>query len=298
MGVATRPAEAPLPTIRPMLLDAGALPADDTRHLYEVKYDGWRAIVYADRGALRVVTRRGNEIAARLPELAAMAERIRRRRAILDAELVVVGADGKPSFAGMSERMSGEGQGAVCLMLFDLLHLDGDDLTRRPLEERKRALGDLELHGDAWRTVSYSVGNGAALLAAAREQRLEGLIAKRLGSRYAPGRRTRDWIKIKNFEARPMVIGGWLAHSDGTYGVLVGDRDGDALRFGGVVDIGIGPNLIAVLQTIESPRTPFARGPLPRGARHCQPRLVCEVRYLAGSDALRHATLREVRVAD
>jgi bifunctional non-homologous end joining protein LigD len=151
---------------------------------------------------------------------------------------------------------------------------------------------------DAWRTVSYSVGNGAALLAAARDQRLEGRIAKRLGSKYTPGRRTRDWIKIKNLESREMVMGGWLAHSDGTYGVLVGDRDGDTLTFGGVVDIGIGPNLIAALQTIEQPHTPFARGPIPRGARHCQPRLMCEVRYLAGSDALRHATLRDVRVVD
>jgi len=202
--VATRTADKPLPIIRPMLLESGALPEDDARHLYEVKYDGWRAMVYADRGALRIVTRRGNEISPRLPELAPMAERIKRRRAILDAEIVVIGADGKPDFAGMSEKMAGEGQGTVCLMLFDLLHLDGDDLTRRPLEERKRALSDLDLNGAAWRTVSYSVGNGAALLAAARDQRLEGLIAKRLGSKYTPGRRTRDWIKIKNFESREM----------------------------------------------------------------------------------------------
>ena len=71
-----------------MLLESGALPEDDARHLYEVKYDGWRAIIYADRGALRIVTRRGNEISARLPELAPMAERIKRRRAILKVDVL------------------------------------------------------------------------------------------------------------------------------------------------------------------------------------------------------------------
>jgi bifunctional non-homologous end joining protein LigD len=284
-----------LPVIKPMLLESGKLPEDDARYLYEVKYDGWRAIVYVERGELRVVTRRGNEIAHRLPELVPMADQLKRHRAILDAEIVVVGADGKPDFAAMSERMSGDGGGTICLMLFDLLHLDGENLMPRPLEDRKRHLGELDLNGNAWRTVSYSIGNGAALLAASREQRLEGLIAKRLGSKYTPGRRTREWMKVKNFETREMVIGGWLAHRDGTFGVLVGDRVREALVFGGVVDIGIGPNLISVLESIEQERSPFAQR-LPRGTRHCLPKLVCEVKYLAGSAALRHATLHDVRV--
>jgi hypothetical protein len=77
-------------------------------------------------------------------------------------------------------------------------------------------------------------------------------------------------IKVKSFEQRQMVIGGWLAHSDGTYGVLVDDLDGGALLFAGIVDIGIGPTLIAALETIEQPATPFARQPPPRGCR--QPR--------------------------
>jgi bifunctional non-homologous end joining protein LigD len=296
MHVQARGHSSPLPTIRPMLLESGRVPDDDARHLFEVKYDGWRVITYVDKGALRVVTRRGREIADQLRELVPMAARLKRRQVILDGELVVVGADGKPDFAGMSERMSGQGRGRIGLMLFDVLYLDGETLVRRALEERKRVLGELELNGEAWHTVSYSVGNGAALLAASREERLEGLIGKRLGSKYTPGRRTRDWVKIKNFETREMVVGGWLAHSDGTYGVLVGDRRDNVLVFGGVVDIGIGPQLIAALETIQQTRTPFAPGPLPRGTRHCQPRLIGQVQYLAGSEALRHAVLRGVRV--
>jgi bifunctional non-homologous end joining protein LigD len=81
-----------------MLLESGQLPEDDARHLFEVKYDGWRTMVYVDRGAIRVVTRRGNQIEHQLPELRPMAERLKRRRVILDGEVVVVGAYGKPDF--------------------------------------------------------------------------------------------------------------------------------------------------------------------------------------------------------
>jgi ATP-dependent DNA ligase len=109
-----------------------------------------------------------------------------------------------------------------------------------------------ELTGDAWRTVSYSIGNGAALLMDSREQRLEGIVAKGIGSKYTPGERTPDWLKYKNYDSRELVIGGWIEHRDGTFGVLVGDRDGERLVFMGVVDFGIAAELIAVLKTIET----------------------------------------------
>jgi bifunctional non-homologous end joining protein LigD len=119
---------------------------------------------------------------------------------------------------------------------------------------------------------------------------VEGPVAKRLGSKYKPGRTSPDWIKIKNFEHREVVIGGWITHRDGAHGILVGDRDGDKLAFAGVVDIGVGPKLIGVLETIRQEESPFAAAvELPRRARFVQPRLMAEVQYLAGSDALRHA---------
>jgi bifunctional non-homologous end joining protein LigD len=125
----------------------------------------------------------------------------------------------------------------------------------------------------------------------------EGLVEKRLGSKYSPGRMSPDWIKIKNFEHREVVIGGWITRRDGTHGILVGDRDGDKLAFAGVVDIGIGPKLIEVLETIRQEKSPFTgAAELPRSARFVQPRLIAEVQYLAGSDVLRHRTLRTVRV--
>jgi hypothetical protein len=103
----------------------------------------------------------------------------------------------------------------------------------------------------------------------------------------------------QNFERREVVIGEWITHRDGTHGILVGDRDGDKLAFAGVVDIGIGPKLIEVLETIRQEKSPFTgAAELPRSARFVQPRLRAEVQYLAGTDALRHAVLRGVRVGD
>jgi bifunctional non-homologous end joining protein LigD len=128
----------------------------------------------------------------------------------------------------------GDGRAPLTLVLFDVMHIDGTSTMALPVEERKRQLGELGLNGPSWRTASYSVGNGPALLAASREQRLEGLVAKRLGSKYKPGRRGLEWIKVKNFERREVVIGGWITHRDGTHGILVGGRDGDAIVFAGV----------------------------------------------------------------
>jgi bifunctional non-homologous end joining protein LigD len=283
-----------LPFIAPMLLTACELPADDDRYLFEVKYDGFRVVAYVENGTVRLLSRRRNEIAS--APVAELGGALKRRRAILDAELIAVDDEGRPVFHELQSRLTGGG--AVALMLFDLLYLDGETLTKLPLEERKRRLGALKLNGPTFCTTTFAVGGGAALLAASREQRIEGIVAKRFGSVYRPGRRSADWIKIKNFERSDLIIGGWVTHRDGTWGILVGDLDGGEFVFGGVVDIGIGPKLIAVLETIERPRSPFARTPVPvpKAARFVEPRLVAEVQYLAGASSLRHAKLEGVRV--
>jgi ATP-dependent DNA ligase len=108
--------------------------------------------------------------------------------------------------------------------------------------------------------------------------------------------RARDWIKIKNFDRGDFVIGGWLDHTDGTAGVLVGQVVDGELVFAGVVDIGVGPKLIATLAMIERQTAPFRSGALPAKARFAEPRLLAEVKYLLGATSLRHATLGNVRV--
>jgi bifunctional non-homologous end joining protein LigD len=284
-----------LPTIRPMLLDRGTLPADEARWLLEVKYDGWRSIVHCDRGDLRVVSRRGNDITARVPELRALAERHKRHRFIVDGELVVVGADGRPDFAALGDKMLGAGSGHAALFLFDLLHFEDESLLPLPLSERKRRLGELALTGDSWRTVSYSVGNGAALLAASREMGLEGLVAKRIDSRYTPGRRSSHWIKVKNFERAELIIGGWEPDdAGGIHGLFLGTMDGERLTYRGLVEVGVGARLLPVLESIARPTSPFADR-VPRRGRFVEPHLVADVQHLAGSTEMRHALLLGVR---
>jgi bifunctional non-homologous end joining protein LigD len=280
-----------------MLLTAGELPADDARYLYEVKWDGWRVVVAVENGTVVLRSRRRNEV--RSAPFTDLGRALKRHRVVLDAELIAVDESGRPSFADLQNRMlGGGGHAPVALMLFDLLYLDGEMLIKLPLEERKRRLGALALNGPTWRTTTFSAGGGAALLAASREQRIEGIVAKRLASVYRPGRRSPDWIKIKNFVERQLIIGGWVAHRDGTWGILVGDLQEGELVFSGVVDIGIGPRLISVLETIEQPVSPFVRGPVPvpKQARFVEPRLVADVQYLAGASSLRHAKLEGVQV--
>jgi bifunctional non-homologous end joining protein LigD len=279
-----------------MLLSSGKLPEDDARHLYEVKCDGYRAVVYLDKGKLRLLTRNDNDLAGKLPELAGLAQAARRRRLVLDAELITPGDDGRPDFDRLQLRMKGNGTAPVCLQLFDLMYLDGERTTQLPLEARKRRLGELGLRGPNWTTVSYSVGNGAALLAASREQRLEGLVAKRLGSRYTPGKRSDDWVKIKNWDVSTLIVGGWEPAGDNAiHGLLLGAFDGDQLVYRGMLETGVGARLLPALHHIERSTSPFANR-VPRRGRYVEPRLVADVQHLAGSAGMRHALLLSVRV--
>jgi hypothetical protein len=104
--------------------------------------------------------------------------------------------------------------------------------------------------------------------------------------------------RSRNFQRRELVIGGWITHSNGTHGVLVGEFDGEKLRFVGIVDRGVEPDLIEVLAKIEQVHSPFAAAPLPRGIRYAQPRVVAEVQYMAGANSLRNSRLRNVRLAE
>ena len=112
----------------------------------------------------------------------------------------------------------------VTYVIFDLLYLDGETLFERPYEERRELLEALELDGESWQTPAYHRGDGAALLEASRRQGLEGIVAKRLASPYRPGRRSRDWLKVKNVRSQEVVIGGWLpgkGRREGELGALL-----------------------------------------------------------------------------
>ncbi len=305
----TDPAREPLPPhMAPMLArsEAGEVPADDERWAYEVKWDGIRALLWSDHGHVRIESRTQREITARYPELRPLGRALGAHELLLDGELVAFDAHGRPRFELMQTRMNVDParpaavrraarRQPVVYMAFDLLHLDGRSLCDLPYERRRELLDRLDLNGPAWRTPRCRRGGGAVLLDATREQGLEGIVAKRLDSRYEPGRRSGAWRKLRNRRRQELVIGGWTAgqgRREGSIGsLLLGAREqpGGPLRFAGGVGSGFTDAMLDDLQRRLEPlrrtRSPFrvdaaragASARPPRGARWVEPRLVAEV---------------------
>jgi bifunctional non-homologous end joining protein LigD len=294
------PAEGttPMPEqVAPMLARLGRLPANETGWGFEVKWDGVRAIAFCEPGRLRLQSRNLKDITARYPEVRGLREELGSRAAILDGEIVAFDEHGRPSFERLQQRMHVAAEARVrrlasslpvVYVVFDLLHLEGEDLTGLPYEERRARLEALELRGPAWQVPGYHRDNGRALLEATREQGLEGVVAKRLDSPYEPGRRSSAWVKVKNVHSEEFTIGGWMP-GEGTRhqrigALLVGQRDEDGeLRYAGRVGTGFTEQTLADLGRRLAPLaredSPFDKGRVPKGARFVEPRLDAEVEY-------------------
>ncbi len=186
---------------------------------FEVKWDGVRAIAYAQPGRLRIESRNLKDITGAYPELRGILGELGTHEAVLDGEIVAFDESGKPSFERLQRRMHVSSPAAirrlsasapVVYAIFDLLYLDGRSLMALPYVQRRSRLQSLELAGPAWRVPAAHSGDGAALLEATRTQGLEGVVAKRVGSRYEPGRRTGSWVKVKHTLRQELVVGGWI----------------------------------------------------------------------------------------
>jgi bifunctional non-homologous end joining protein LigD len=284
--------------VEPMLARLSTMPLDEADWGFEVKWDGVRAIAHSQPGRLRLVTRNGNDVTAAYPELRALNRALGSRSAILDGEIVAFDEQGKPSFQALQPRIHLRGETAVrrraaespvAYVIFDLLWLDGHSLMELPYTERRGRLADLRLDGEHWRTPAHHEGNGSALLAATREQGLEGVVAKRLASRYAPGRRDGNWLKVKNSQRQELVIGGWTEGRrarQGRLGALelgVHDPDTGELKYAGRVGTGFDEaeldRLAELLRPLARRSSPFSGRQPARGARFVEPRLVAEVEF-------------------
>ncbi|MGA2009226.1 MAG: DNA ligase D [Solirubrobacteraceae bacterium] len=297
------PAREPMPErILPMLAGAGGLPRDPSGWSFEVKWDGVRAIAYLRPGRLRLESRNLNEITDAYPEVRGILGDLGMREAVLDGEIVAFDDAGRPSFERLQRRMHVVAPGAVRRLMastpvvyaiFDLLYLDGHSLMALPYERRRAALAELGLSGAAWRTPAAHPGRGQGLLDATEAQGLEGIVAKRLDSRYEPGRRTGAWIKIKHTRRQELVIAGWLPgegrRTDRIGALLMGywaeAVDGRrALRYAGRVGTGFTEATLGLLARRLAPlrtdRRPFDTAPrLPRTAVFVKPELVAEVEF-------------------
>ena len=302
------PDREPMPEhLRPMAaVLATGVPRDDENWAHEIKWDGIRAIAYCETGRLRLESRTLRDITSTYPELRAVAAELGSTEAVLDGEIVAFDEDSKPSFERLQGRMNLVSEAAVrrrmgdcpvTYLVFDLLHLDGRSLMELPYTKRRERLEDLSLDGPNWQTPSYHRGDGESLLNLTRQRGLEGLVAKRLDSRYLPGRRTHAWLKVKNLMGQELVIGGWLpgqGRRAGTLGaLLVGyheDDDGERhLRYAGRVGTGFTDDeldrLAGLLEPLRTKKRPFTGRQPPREAIFVEPKLVAEVAFREWTNA-------------
>ncbi|MBK1785276.1 non-homologous end-joining DNA ligase [Prauserella cavernicola] len=292
------PGWEPLPElVAPMLAVSGRLPsaAEDDDWAYEFKWDGVRALARVEGGRATLFSRRGGDISTTYPELRGLGEQLGSAQAWLDGEIVAL-REGRPSFKALQARMHAGEQRAralskhqpVTYLVFDLLHLDGRSLLDLPYTRRRELLTGLELGGAHWQVSPSFTGEGAAVVAAAGEQDLEGVIAKRADSRYAPGKRSDDWLKITELRTLDAVIGGWRPgegkRSDTFGSLMLGLPYDGGLRYIGQVGSGFTEDmlreLLAMLRELERTTPPFAdEVPKERakGAHWVSPTLVGEV---------------------
>jgi bifunctional non-homologous end joining protein LigD len=279
-----------------MLVSSGALRPDSEKYAFEVKWDGFRGLVRAAPGSVSITSRNGNDMTPRYPELQGLADAVT-QEVVLDGEIVALGQDGNPDFAALWFRDRSRAAyrpARLCYMAFDLLRRGEEDLMDRPYSERRAALEELGLDGPHWCTPPVYVGDGASLFAATARMGLEGVVAKRMDSRYRPGLRSKSWTKTKHFQRRSFALLGWLPPHEwrGDRGcIALGLRTDDGIAFAAVVESGYGRELVDLLPELTRRELRELQHPGRLWTRSTP--LTAEVKYLEWSPAggLRHATV-------
>jgi bifunctional non-homologous end joining protein LigD len=287
------------PAMTPMLAEAGHEPFDDPGWWFEPKLDGIRTLAYVSAEGTRLISRTGKDQTERYPELANLARFVNALQAVIDGEIVAADEKGRPSFGLLQQRMNLSGEREierarrkipVTLFAFDLLWLDDRDLTAEPVEERRRLLEEIVTQTGPMHLSVIADENGRAFFDQAKSLGLEGIVAKRKGTVYLPGRRSKDWRKIKAVNRQDCVILGWTPGTGSrttTFGaLLVGAYvDGELVWIGQVgtgYSDGLLTDLLKRLADLERSTPPIADPELRaiKGARWVEPELVCDVEYL------------------
>ena len=283
--------------------------------LFELKYDGIRAMVSVAGDQVRITGRRGGDETARYPEAHAIRAGIRARQAIVDGELVVLDAGGRPSFERMQQRINVSREAdvrrvaaehPVTFVAFDLLELEGRDLLSTELRIRKKTLRETIVDSPNILFAAHVEGDGTSLFDVARGSGIEGIVGKRADSLYRPGIRSPDWVKIKSWLSQSCVIAGYTAgrgrRSNQLGALILAVLDGTRLVHCGQVGTGFDDktlrDLRERLRPLEVPRCPLEVTPkTSEPATWVNPELVCEVRFAGWTrdGILRHPAYRTLR---
>jgi bifunctional non-homologous end joining protein LigD len=282
--------------IRPMLATPTEHPFDSPEWLFEIKWDGYRAVAFIHNGKAQLVSRNQNDLTGQYPELVTLPKFVNAKNAVLDGEVVALDEEGRPSFSLMQQRTGFRARGHrtapkaginIVYQAFDLLYADGYDLRRVKLEDRKQALSSLLNAGELVRFSDHYPVSGKALFEIARERGLEGIVAKRRNSCYEE-RRSSEWLKIKITRRIECVIGGYTdpEGSRPYFGsILLGlyNKQGQLIHIGQAgsgFDTRTLTEVWARLKKIETNQNPF-HGRVDSGRKNhwTKPVLVAEIKY-------------------
>jgi bifunctional non-homologous end joining protein LigD len=300
---------------RPMLATLAKEVPKGKEWLYEVKWDGYRAIVDVHGGAATLTSRNGNDLTGRFESVAKAIERaVKTPDCVLDGEVCALDDEGRATFSAMQQGKQGT---RYIFVAFDLLEVEGEPWIDRPLTERHERLAALLDRRNRTVQLSEAFDDGEALYHAAQQQRFEGIVAKRQDSRYAPGRRTRDWLKIKTHGRQEFVVAGYTkgqGRRSGRFGSLIlgyYDDKGE-LQYAGNVGTGFTDEeieqLLAKLKPLERAAPSFREVPkMPKVRRDAivwvEPKLVAEIEFVEWTHdgrlrAPSYQGLREDKAAD
>jgi len=275
---------------RPMLATLAEDVPRGSGWVFEVKWDGYRAIAYVRGGDTRLVSRNGNDLSARFPTVTrGVSQAAKTPDCVLDGEVCALDDSGKSSFSAMQQGKAGT---PLVYYAFDVLEIEGEPVVDLPFVERRKRLDKLLDKRNRTVRLSETFDDGKALYEAAKQQGLEGIMAKRLDSRYLPGRRTRDWLKIKTHGEQEFVIAGYTKGTGrraSSFGSLVlGYYRGNELVYAGNVGTGFNSReiekLLGKLRPLRRDATPFREVPkMPKVRKSdvvwVEPKLVCEVEF-------------------
>ena len=287
--------------VEPMLARPADKPPSSKDYIYEVKWDGIRAMISLDEGGMKIRGRNGLDLTKQFPELLIPEQAFRATSAVFDGEIVCLEADGKPNFATVIHRMQQKSEGAIerakarhpaVCYVFDCIYLDGRPIINEPLVRRREWLQDA-IRKDSTYRVSEAVDEGATFFEAVKQMGLEGVMAKQRNSIYVPGKRSDSWLKIKRRQTVECAIIGYTrgkgdraAH----FGALhLAQVDGDKLKYLGKVGSGFDDHSLravwAEVQKLTSIKRPIKEKPLDDAQSvWVEAKLSCELEYLSLTD--------------
>jgi len=283
--------------IKPMLAQLSE-PFDSPDYLYEIKWDGTRCLAFISRGKVRLQNRRLHDITYRYPELQDLPKHVKAHSAILDGEIVIL-EGGKPNFEKLQEREHIDDENVIEIrasllpatyIVFDILYVDGQDVTQKPLWERKQILSQTVREDTHIVVADYVEKEGKLYFEEAVKKHLEGIIAKERNSPYLIGERSHYWLKIKKKMTQDAIICGYTrgyGHRTMVFGALIlgaYDRKGELVHIG---DVGTGfsdeeiERLFQILRKLEVSHCPFRKKPeVPKHHAWVEPKLICEVEFV------------------